>query len=180
MMEIGLFIDGKIVSVEIGFSFEAFELCDSFGSFDMDVDAGCNLGVLCESKLLELDSIGRDTMLICVVVGVFLLASGVSFSFGFNKIRGLSGAHLSSLSLFFAKIMGRFGSYTQKNTQINIRNLRKSVEFQWNLPYFDWIFGCVYFPTSLCTHIYIIDIVSMHCQTWQSVNVICTVCVYRL
>lgn len=100
--------------MEIVLSFVAFDGCDSFVSLDVDVDAGCcDFGVLFESKWLELDSIGRDTMLICVVVGVFRLASGVSLSFGFNKILGLSGAYLSSLSLFFAKIMGRFGSYTQ-------------------------------------------------------------------
>lgn len=162
------------------FSFEAFELCDSFASFDddVDVDAGCVLCALFESVLLEVNSTGRDTILICVVVGVVLLASELSLSFGFNKIRGLSGTHLSSLSLFFARIIGRFSSYAQKKPEMKICNFRTmceiSMEFYLILIGFSVAFifrhRCVYDLHNL------IDIVSMDCQTWQCVNVIWISC----
>lgn len=70
-------------------------------------------------------------------------------SFGFNKIRGFSVVNLlSSLFVFFAKIMGRFGSCNRKTekkfTKISLKN-----EIKWVfLPYFDWIFDFVYSPTS--------------------------------
>lgn len=176
MMANGFFIDDKAFSVAVP-SVEAVGGVSLLLSFAA-VCTGCDRLTLIASTLFALWSMGRDAMLICVVDdvdgAVFRLWSDVSF--GLSNIRGLSGTDdLSSLSLFFAKIIGRLGSYdgsifnrskevfhwrkSEQNEFKQKKNEENKIFHEFSLPYFDWIFCCVYSPTWFV------------CQLWQGVSV---------
>lgn len=113
----------------------AEEWCDSLPSRMLTFDADCKRFTLDESFALDPASIGRAAILIwggaaMVVEPVLLVASDASFCF--NKIRGFSVVNLfSSLFVFFAKIMGRFGSCCRKKKRNDFVGLLWKSKFKW-------------------------------------------------